>query len=147
MGWRKFSFLGEHTPCLIIFVCICMNPSYTCQSSLLDACVDFERMFHLRLKGFFSQLLLQLWGFSVLTTFGMIVIYPNFIAPLFNKFKVLGDRELRSKIDALVRAAGTLESPLLMKWISTFQPIRGNCRMMHTRCLLATPTEEALQNI
>ncbi|CDJ42877.1 peptidase family M48 domain-containing protein, putative [Eimeria tenella] len=42
-----------------------------------------------------------LWGFSVLTTFGMIVIYPNFIAPLFNKFKVLGDRELRSKIDAL----------------------------------------------
>lgn len=101
-----------------------------------------RRMFHLRFKGFFLQLLLQLWGFSVLTTFGMIVIYPNFIAPLFNKFKVLEDRELRSKIDALVRAAGTFKRPSLMKWISTFQPIRGGCRMMHTRCLPATPTEQ-----
>lgn len=36
-------------------------------------------------------------------TFGMIVIYPNLIAPLFNKFQVLRDRELRNKIGALVR--------------------------------------------
>ncbi|CDI87558.1 peptidase family M48 domain-containing protein, putative [Eimeria praecox] len=52
---------------------------------------------------------LWLWGFSVLMTFGMIVIYPNLIAPLFNKFQVLRDRELRSKISAL---AEQLKFPL-----------------------------------
>lgn len=50
-----------------------------------------------------------LWGFSVLTTFGMIVIYPNLIAPLFNKFEVLKDQELRTKINAL---ASKLNFPL-----------------------------------
>lgn len=50
-----------------------------------------------------------LWGFSVLMTFGMIVIYPNLIAPLFNKFQVLRDRELRNKIGAL---AEQLKFPL-----------------------------------
>ncbi|OEH77184.1 CAAX prenyl protease 1 homolog [Cyclospora cayetanensis] len=50
-----------------------------------------------------------LWGFSVLMSFGMIVIYPNLIAPLFNKFQVLKDEELRAKINAL---AGRLSFPL-----------------------------------
>lgn len=49
---------------------------------------------------------LQVWGFSVLTAFGMIVIYPNLIAPLFNKFEVLKDQELRAKINALVSSSG-----------------------------------------
>ncbi|KAL8273249.1 hypothetical protein Esti_002865 [Eimeria stiedai] len=50
-----------------------------------------------------------LWGFSVFTSFLMIVLYPNLIAPLFNKFQVLKDQELRHKIDAL---AARLKFPL-----------------------------------
>ncbi|KAL8426581.1 hypothetical protein Efla_001598 [Eimeria flavescens] len=50
-----------------------------------------------------------LWGFSVATTFLMIVLYPNLIAPLFNKFEVLKDQELRQKIDQL---AADMKFPL-----------------------------------
>lgn len=44
----------------------------------------------------------QLWGFSVLTTFGLMFLYPSVIAPLFNKFEPLKDEELKTKIEALV---------------------------------------------
>lgn len=45
----------------------------------------------------------QLWGFSVLTTFGLMFLYPSVIAPLFNKFEPLKDEELKTKIETLVR--------------------------------------------
>ncbi|CDJ47135.1 peptidase family M48 domain-containing protein, putative [Eimeria brunetti] len=89
-----------------------------------DFCVEEKHGFNKKTKGLFikdkllglgltaaigAPILCALWGFSVLMTFGMIVIYPNLIAPLFNKFQVLRDRELRNKISAL---AEKLKFPL-----------------------------------
>ncbi|PFH33868.1 CAAX metallo endopeptidase [Besnoitia besnoiti] len=46
---------------------------------------------------------LWLWGFSVATSFALMFIYPNLIAPLFNKFEPLKDEELRDKINDLAK--------------------------------------------
>ncbi|KFG47288.1 CAAX metallo endopeptidase [Toxoplasma gondii MAS] len=46
---------------------------------------------------------LWLWGFSVATTIALMFVYPNFIAPLFNKFEPLKDEELRGKICELAK--------------------------------------------
>ncbi|CBZ49998.1 putative peptidase family M48 domain-containing protein [Neospora caninum Liverpool] len=49
------------------------------------------------------SVLTQLWGFSVATVIAMMFIYPNLIAPLFNKFEPLKDEELRGKICDLAK--------------------------------------------
>lgn len=38
----------------------------------------------------------------MILTLIMMTIYPNFIAPLFNKFESLADQELKTKIEDLV---------------------------------------------
>jgi STE24 endopeptidase len=49
-------------------------------------------------------------GFSLL----MLAIYPNFIAPLFNKFQPLSDDNLKSRIDALLARCGFSSSGLFV---------------------------------
>jgi STE24 endopeptidase len=44
---------------------------------------------------------LYLWAFVQLLIFAFMWIYPNFIQPLFNKFEILKDEELRKKIEDL----------------------------------------------
>jgi len=44
---------------------------------------------------------IYLWAFSTLVTIVFMFVYPNYIAPLFNKYETLKDQELRQKIDAL----------------------------------------------
>lgn len=46
---------------------------------------------------------LWLWAFSVVVTIVLMAIYPNVIAPLFNKFEPLKDEELRREIEALAK--------------------------------------------
>ena len=46
------------------------------------------------------------WGALVLFNLVILVAYPTFIAPLFNKFKPLEDLELKTKIDALLLKCG-----------------------------------------
>jgi len=46
------------------------------------------------------------WSFLIGFQFLMIMIYPNFIAPLFNKFSTIEDGELKSKILALLEKTG-----------------------------------------
>jgi STE24 endopeptidase len=52
---------------------------------------------------------LYLWGFLQAMVFLFIMIWPNFIAPLFNEFKPLQDMELKAKIEKL---AASLNFPL-----------------------------------
>lgn len=49
-----------------------------------------------------------LWVWLVLVVFNllMLIIYPSFIAPLFNKFSPLTDSELKSKINRLLIESG-----------------------------------------
>ncbi len=46
------------------------------------------------------------WAFMVGFQFLMILIYPTFIAPLFNKFSPLSDVELKSTIEKLLKKTG-----------------------------------------
>jgi STE24 endopeptidase len=54
-------------------------------------------------------------GFSL----AMIAIYPNFIAPLFNKFKPLEDPSLKSRIEALLSKCGFQSKGLFVMDSST----------------------------
>ncbi|QGZ61968.1 M48 family metallopeptidase [Paraburkholderia acidisoli] len=49
-----------------------------------------------------------LWTWAVWVAFQMLVLvlYPSFIAPLFNKFEPLRDEALRSRIEALMQRCG-----------------------------------------
>ncbi|WP_018411298.1 M48 family metallopeptidase [Methyloversatilis thermotolerans] len=46
------------------------------------------------------------WAFWLTFSLAMMVIYPTFIAPLFNKFEPMPDGELRSRIEALLERCG-----------------------------------------
>ena len=52
---------------------------------------------------------LYLWGFFVVFMLFMMVIYPEFIAPLFDRYVALPDGDLRTKIEDL---AASIEFPL-----------------------------------
>ncbi|WLE58482.1 M48 family metallopeptidase [Burkholderia plantarii] len=49
-----------------------------------------------------------LWAWAVWIAFQLVgqVIFPTFIAPLFNKFEPLGDEALRSRIEGLMKRCG-----------------------------------------
>ncbi|MEX3613584.1 MAG: M48 family metallopeptidase [Burkholderia gladioli] len=47
-----------------------------------------------------------LWTWIVWVAFQMLVLYPSFIAPLFNKFEPLGDEALRARIEGLMKRCG-----------------------------------------
>ena len=49
-----------------------------------------------------------LWAWSVWMAFNLLllVIYPTFIAPLFNKFKPLDDESLKARVTALMQRCG-----------------------------------------
>lgn len=44
---------------------------------------------------------LYLWGFAVFASLTLMLLFPNFIAPLFNKFQPLGNFELKQEIEKL----------------------------------------------
>ncbi|GAB3247381.1 M48 family metallopeptidase [Chitinimonas naiadis] len=49
-----------------------------------------------------------LYAWAAWVTFGLVLmaVYPNFIAPLFNKFTPLADASLKDRIDALLKKCG-----------------------------------------
>ncbi|MBL8521832.1 MAG: M48 family metallopeptidase [Betaproteobacteria bacterium] len=49
---------------------------------------------------------LYVWLTWLAFSLAMLAIYPNFIAPLFNKFQPLGDESLKSRIEALLAKCG-----------------------------------------
>jgi STE24 endopeptidase len=49
---------------------------------------------------------LMIWGFMLLFSLLMQIVYPTFIAPLFNKFKPLTKDELKVKIEKLMNECG-----------------------------------------
>lgn len=52
---------------------------------------------------------IYLWLFAMLVVFFLMTIYPDYIAPLFDKYTPLPEGELRTQIEAL---AETLKFPL-----------------------------------
>ncbi|EKX73445.1 CAAX prenyl protease 1, putative [Theileria equi strain WA] len=50
------------------------------------------------------------FGFVVVFNFIMLIVYPEFIAPLFNKYEPLKDQELKAEIEALAKK---LKFPLM----------------------------------
>ena len=57
-------------------------------------------------KIFANMWWLPIWGFMILFSLAMQVIYPQFIAPLFNKFSPLPEGELRDKLTNLLIKSG-----------------------------------------
>lgn len=57
-------------------------------------------------KTFADMWWLPIWCFMILFSLAMQVIYPQFIAPLFNKFSPLPDGELRDKLTSLLVKSG-----------------------------------------
>ncbi len=49
---------------------------------------------------------LYVWLFWLAFSLSMLAIYPNFIAPLFNKFQPLADESLKARIEALLAKCG-----------------------------------------
>lgn len=49
---------------------------------------------------------LYVWLFWLAFSLAMLAIYPNFIAPLFNKFQPLADDSLKARIEALLAKCG-----------------------------------------
>ena len=54
------------------------------------------------------------WGVWISFNLLLLFIYPNFIAPLFNKFQPLEDAALKERIDALMKRCGFTSSGLFV---------------------------------
>lgn len=65
-----------------------------------------------------------LWGFILVFTMFMMVIYPEFIAPLFDKYTPLPEGDLRHKIEEL---AASIEFPLYKLFV-----VEGSKRSTHS---------------
>lgn len=75
-------------------------------------------------RSFGDKFYIYLWGTVQILIFVMMWIYPNLIQPMFNKFEVLKDEELRTKIEEMAK---TEEFPLT----KLFQ-IDGSTRSKHS---------------
>eukprot|EP00386_Alphamonas_edax_P011817 GDKI01037177.1.p1 GENE.GDKI01037177.1~~GDKI01037177.1.p1 ORF type:complete len:438 (-),score=100.56 GDKI01037177.1:230-1543(-) len=65
-------------------------------------------------RRFAQTFYIWLWGFTMTLSLVMSILYPNVIAPLFNKFEPLGDLELKKKIEDL---AASLSFPLTKLYV------------------------------
>lgn len=68
------------------------------------------------------------WLFTVVVTLFMSVIYPEVIAPLFDKYSPLPEGELKTKIEAL---AASLDFPLYKLYI-----VEGSKRSSHSNAYM-----------
>lgn len=71
---------------------------------------------------------LYLWGFCSLIVFLMMTVYPDFIAPLFDKYVPLPEGSLREKITAMAQG---LKFPLTQVYI-----VEGSKRSSHSNAYL-----------
>ena len=67
---------------------------------------------------------IYLWVFAVLMTLFLMTIYPDLIAPLFDKYTPMPEGELRSQIEAL---AASVEFPLYKLYV-----VMGSNRSSHS---------------
>merc|ERR1712098_169350 len=67
---------------------------------------------------------IYLWVFAVLMTLFLMTIYPDLIAPLFDKYVPMPDGDLRSQIEAL---AASVEFPLYKLYV-----VLGSKRSSHS---------------
>lgn len=68
------------------------------------------------------------WAFYVAFNFAVLWIYPNFIAPLFNKFENLPEGDLYNKINSLLQKVG-FESNGLYVMDASKRNAKGNAYM------------------
>uniref|UniRef100_A0A1B6BYZ3 CAAX prenyl protease n=2 Tax=Clastoptera arizonana TaxID=38151 RepID=A0A1B6BYZ3_9HEMI len=67
---------------------------------------------------------IYLWLFAVATLFFLLTIYPDFIAPLFDKYTPLPEGELKSRIEQL---AASIHFPLYKLYV-----VEGSKRSVHS---------------
>lgn len=67
---------------------------------------------------------IYLWGFAMVVLLFLMTIYPDYIAPLFDKYTPLPEGELRTKIEAL---AESLKFPLYKLYL-----VEGSKRSVHS---------------
>jgi STE24 endopeptidase len=67
---------------------------------------------------------IYLWGFVLIFTVFMMVVYPEFIAPLFDKYTPLPEGDLRGKIEEL---ASSIDFPLYKLFV-----VEGSKRSSHS---------------
>ncbi|CAL4093639.1 unnamed protein product, partial [Meganyctiphanes norvegica] len=67
---------------------------------------------------------MYLWGFTMAVVLFFMTVYPDYIAPLFDKYEPLPEGELRSKIEAL---AAKIEFPLTKLYV-----VEGSKRSAHS---------------
>ncbi|XP_046669442.1 CAAX prenyl protease 1 homolog isoform X1 [Homalodisca vitripennis] len=67
---------------------------------------------------------LYLWLFAMATTFFLLTIYPDYIAPLFDKYTPLPDGELKTRIEQL---AASIHFPLYKLYV-----VEGSKRSVHS---------------
>ncbi|KAG8237529.1 hypothetical protein J437_LFUL016506 [Ladona fulva] len=65
-----------------------------------------------------------LWLFSMIVTFFLLTVYPDYIAPLFDKYTPLPEGDLRTKIEEL---ASSLQFPLYEMYV-----VEGSKRSVHS---------------
>ncbi|XP_075228374.1 CAAX prenyl protease 1 homolog isoform X2 [Lycorma delicatula] len=65
-----------------------------------------------------------LWLFAVASTFFLLTIYPDYIAPLFDKYTALPDGELKTRIEQL---AASIHFPLYKLYV-----VEGSKRSVHS---------------
>merc|ERR1712179_616253 len=65
-----------------------------------------------------------LWGFVTVFSLFMLIVYPEFIAPLFDKYTPLPEGELRTEIEQL---AASIEFPLYKLFV-----VEGSKRSSHS---------------
>merc|ERR1711874_601303 len=65
-----------------------------------------------------------LWGFTMAVVLFFMTVYPDYIAPLFDKYEPLPEGELREKIEAL---AAKIEFPLTKLYV-----VEGSKRSAHS---------------
>ncbi|XP_078039715.1 CAAX prenyl protease 1 homolog [Augochlora pura] len=71
---------------------------------------------------------LYVWIFSIIVTLFMMILYPEVIAPIFDKYTPLPDGELKTKVEAL---ASSVEFPLYKLLI-----VEGSKRSSHSNAYL-----------
>ncbi|XP_046403597.1 CAAX prenyl protease 1 homolog [Ischnura elegans] len=67
---------------------------------------------------------LYLWLFAMMVTFFLLTVYPDYIAPLFDKYTALPEGELRTRIEEL---ASNLKFPLYELYV-----VEGSKRSVHS---------------
>lgn len=95
-------YLLRHGHCWLDLVCLCLK---LISSATVNLCV---------LQAGGDYFFIYLWGFTMAVVLFFMTIYPDYIAPLFDKYEPLPEGELKTMIEAL---AAQIKFPLTKLYV------------------------------